>query len=279
MELLGVIGNPISHSLSPLMHNTAFKKIKKQALYVPMLVDSKQLTDAIYGARALGFTGINVTVPYKEQVLANLTDLSEEAKAIKSVNTILFKENSIIGHSTDGAGFIQAVNHDLKYDLAQKKVLVAGAGGAARAIVYHLLRHGCHIYVANRTNERAKKLVSEFDSRDSRLTVIDISDSEIDRIIPMVDVVVNTTPVGMSTAKDQVPLSTQKLTDKHTVIDIIYNPIETQLLKLAKAKGCRTQNGLGMLVWQAALAWEFWWGISPPLDIMYETVKTAVKDK
>ncbi|HHX01284.1 MAG TPA: shikimate dehydrogenase [Firmicutes bacterium] len=286
MELLGVIGNPIAHSLSPVMHNTALAAAGKKAVYLPFLVKHEELAQAIYGAQALGFTGLNVTIPFKEQVLPYLTELTPEAEVIKSVNTIAFIADRIVGHTTDGIGFIAAAKHELNFDFIRKTVLVIGAGGAARAIVAQLLAHQCRVYITNRTDHRARALLTLGDNAREQMTVVPMQLESLREIMDQVEVVINTTSVGMakpaaptsSNSQDQtqVPIPAELLLPQHLVIDIIYNPKQTLFLEMASQRGCRIQNGVGMLVWQAVKAWEFWWGITPPLDKMYQAVKASL---
>ncbi|NMB38458.1 MAG: shikimate dehydrogenase [Firmicutes bacterium] len=277
MEVLGVIGNPISHSLSPKMHNAAFHVAGKEGIYIPLLVNESQLEQAIKGAKALGFTGLNVTVPFKEKVIPYLTDLTETAETIGSVNTIKFTEDAVIGHSTDGLGFEQAAQIELGLDFSGRKILLIGAGGAARAITSQLLKHDCMLYITNRTYSRAQRLASDLGKKQGhKISVIKLEQNWLKQVIPAVDIIVNTTSVGMKETIDQTPIPTNLLHKKQTVIDIIYNPKKSLLLKTAEEKGCRTQNGVGMLVWQAVKSWEFWWGVIPPLDVMYQAVKASL---
>lgn len=277
MELLGVIGNPIGHSLSPVMHNKAFELSGKKAVYVPMLVKEDELEAAILGAKALGFLGLNVTVPFKEQVIPFLTELTPQARTIKSVNTIKFEGDQIIGHSTDGLGFEAALVQELSLGLTGKRILVVGAGGAARAIVHQILTHNCFVYLTNRTASRADQILSELTKeQQAKAKFCPLDNDALREITPQVDIIINTTSVGMAKTLDQTPISPELLETKHTVIDIIYNPGESLLLKKATEKGCQVQNGIGMLVWQAVKAWEFWWGIQPPVEQMYKTIKASL---
>jgi len=279
MELLGVIGNPIAHSLSPVMHQAALAAAGKQGIYLAFLVKPEDLGQAVRGAKALGFTGLNVTIPFKQQVLPYLDALTPEAESIQSVNTIAFTGGRIVGHSTDGIGFAAAAEHELGYDFTGKTVLVIGAGGAARAIVAQLLSQQCRVYVTNRTEARAFTLLDLAGKDPARLTVVPMQPQNLESIMAQVDAVVNTTPVGMKqqAAQPELPIPAELLLPQHLVIDIIYNPKQTLFLELARQKGCRTQNGVGMLVWQAVKAWEFWWGITPPAQVMYQAVEDALK--
>ncbi len=277
MELLGVIGNPIAHSLSPLMHNAAFKALKRDCNYQSILVEEAKLKDVIYQAQARGFTGLNVTIPFKEKVLPYLTDLTPVAKQVESVNTILFHDQEIIGHSTDGLGFIAAAESELALDFNQKQVLVVGAGGSARSIVAQLLENQAQVYITNRTLKRAENLLSLATKQQLKPIVIPLDYRELAQQIDKIDVIINTTSVGMDCSGNATPVSPALFRPHHIVIDIIYNPQETLFLKEAKSRGCKTQNGIGMLVWQAAKAWEFWWGYLPPIDIMYQAVTASLK--
>ncbi len=277
MKLFGVIGNPISHSLSPIMHEAAFKALGKSCAYLPMLVEPNQLDAALKGAAALGFTGLNVTIPFKEQVIPYLTELTDGARAIGSVNTILFKDNQIIGHSTDGLGFQWAAKEELGLEFSNRRVLVIGAGGAARAIISQLLKLNCIVYVANRTFAKIERVIRDIaQNRANQIVPLELSTNKLAQVMHQISVVINTTSVGMQETKGQTPISADLLHSNQAVIDIIYNPKESLLLRLAKEKGCPTQNGVGMLVWQAAKSWEFWLGITPPIDVMYAAVKASL---
>ncbi|MDI9419463.1 MAG: shikimate dehydrogenase [Firmicutes bacterium] len=285
MELLGVIGNPIAHSLSPVMHNAALAATGRQGVYLPFLVEHAELAQAVYGARALGFTGLNVTIPFKEHVLPYLTELTPEARRIQSVNTIAFIDDRIVGHTTDGIGFTAAAKSELDFDFSRKAVLVIGAGGAARAITAELLARQCRVYITNRTYQRAEAFRELAGSARLQLTAVPMHPEALQPIMGQVDVVINTTSVGMAKPSAQnpgresradVPIPAELLLPQHLVIDIIYNPKQTLFLRLAQEKGCRTQNGVGMLVWQAVKAWEFWWGIAPPVEPMYQAIEASL---
>lgn len=275
MQVLGVIGHPIDHSLSPQMHNAAFQAVGRDALYVPLLVKPDAVQTALAGAKALHFFGLNVTVPHKQSVIPFMDQLTPEAQAVGSVNTIRFEGHRMYGHSTDGAGFRAALEHELVKDVAGATVLVLGAGGAARAIAAELSRCGAEVLIANRTKEKATALASEF-SQGERCGM-SLDPHELRREMDAVNIVVNTTTVGMHDSQDESPIPRDLLREDLRVVDIIYNPQETKLLREAASMGCRVQNGIGMLVWQAAKSWEFWWGVSPPTAVMEEAVRTALQ--
>ncbi len=274
MQVLGVIGHPIDHSLSPQMHNAAFQAVGRDALYVPLLVQPDAVQTALAGAKALGFFGLNVTVPHKQAVIPFMDHLTAEAQAVGSVNTIRFENGRMYGHSTDGPGFRAALEQKLITDIADCSFLILGAGGAARAIAAELGRCGAHITIANRTAGKAKDLAYEFAHSEARGMGLD--PHELSRAMAAVDVVVNTTTVGMHASRGESPIPRDLLRPDLRVVDIIYNPQETQLLVDAASLGCPVLNGIGMLVWQAAKSWEFWWGVSPPTEVMEAAVRSAL---
>lgn len=259
------------------MHTSAFQALEKAAVYVPLLVQEQDLAKAIQGAQALGFTGLNVTVPFKEKVIPLLTGLTSDAQVVGSVNTILFKDNKIIGHTTDGAGFQQAMEMELGISPEHKNFLVLGAGGAARAIVHQLAKQDCQVFITNRTLQRATTLATGIAPTAVRKPiVVEQEFSRLAEVTKKSHVIINTTSLGMEATKDQSPLPIELLNKEHQVIDIIYNPAETLLLRSARELGCPVQNGVGMLVWQAVKAWEFWWGVTPPVQAMYEALNNSL---
>ncbi len=277
MDVLGVIGNPIAHSLSPVMHNNAFSASRRDAIYVPLLVEDGDLSKALAGARALGFLGLNVTIPYKEKVIPYLTDLTEEAKQIGSVNTILFANQRSYGHTTDGPGFRHSMAAELSISPKGNRFLVLGAGGSARAIVHQLVKEDCYVTIANRTQERAEALVAELMPY-AKGVLQAVGTENLASVARDANIIVNTTSAGMKATIDVSPIALDLLHKEHTVIDIIYNPQETVLLHTAKKLGCQVQNGVGMLVWQAAVAWDFWWQQQPPIEVMYQAVNHSLNE-
>lgn len=276
MEILGVIGNPIDHSLSPEMHNSAFRAVGKRAMYVPLHVQESNIGAALLGAKALGFRGLNVTIPYKETIIPFLDDLTMEAREIGTVNTILFRENKMIGHTTDGPGFVEALQEGLDLKPTGTRFLIIGAGGSARAIVNQLLKDQCHVIIANRSDKRAQKLVADLNRYAKGTIRVLESLGSLHTVVDECDVIVNTTSVGMKATRNLTPFPIEQLCDHHKVVDIIYSPQRTVLLQAAEAKGLPNINGVGMLVGQAAKAWEFWWGESPPVEVMYNAVKCSL---
>lgn len=262
---VGLIGWPVEHSVSPAMHNAAFEALGLPWRYSLIPVPPDRLGQELAGLRAGGFLGVNITVPHKQSVMPHLDEVSDSARAIGAVNTIVVKDGRLIGYNTDAGGFWRALT-EAGYDAAGKSALVLGAGGAARAVVYALARGGCRISVWNRTVERAGLLALDMRKMSSTLSVVDdLSDVKS----ADVDLLVNTTPVGMWPHVDASPWpETLPMPGHWTVFDLVYNPVETRLLAQARAAGAQAVGGLAMLVHQGALAFELWTGQSPPTEVM-----------
>jgi shikimate dehydrogenase len=270
VALYGVIGDPIAHSMSPLMHNSAFKDNGINAEYVRFHVKKEQLPEAIRGIKALGIQGVNVTVPHKEHVMSLLDGIDPLAEAIGAVNTIVNENGKLIGYNTDGLGFVEGLKNIAGDCLENKSILMIGAGGAAKAIYYTLASLGVKkIDVTNRTPGRAEKMMETcpFPLDSSFLTL-----EAAENILHHYDVIIQTTSIGMFPYIEDSPIKVNRLKQGSIVSDIIYNPLETSLLKQAKQKGALTQNGLDMFVYQGALSFKKWTGIFPSYSIMRDTV-------
>ena len=265
-KLYGVIGQPIAHSLSPLMHNAAFAAAGKNAYFSAFAVDD--LAAAIVGVRALGIAGVSVTLPHKTEVIKYLDWISPEAREIAAVNTIINRQGQLCGYNTDVAGALNALTK--KVDLAGKRVLILGAGGAARALVYGSVKAGAEVAIANRTPKRGQALAEEFGAQF-------LTPSELGRFSP--EVLVNTTSLGMFPNIAALPLAENFLNSSMLVMDIIYNPLKTRLLKAAEKSGAVIVDGLEMFVGQGALQFELWTGEKAPLKIMRDTVLEHLSQK
>ncbi|MCA1057975.1 shikimate dehydrogenase [Rossellomorea aquimaris] len=270
MALFGVIGDPIAHSMSPLMHKSAFNDKGIDAEYVKFHVQKEQLPDAILGIKALGIRGVNVTVPHKEHVMSLLDRIDPLAEAIGAVNTIVNESGKLIGYNTDGLGFVEGLKKIAGEQLENKSMLIIGAGGAARAIYYTLASSGVkRIDVTNRTPGRAEKMIEgcPFELHSDFLPL-----EASEKTLQQYDVIIQTTSIGMFPHIEDSPLVISDLKHGSIVSDIIYNPLETALLKQAKQKGALTQNGLDMFVYQGAHSFKMWTGITPSYTIMKNTV-------
>ncbi|MGE7182828.1 shikimate dehydrogenase [Peribacillus sp. NPDC006672] len=269
-KIYGVMGDPIAHSMSPDIHNDAFEKENIEAVYHHFHVTKEALNDAVKGMKALGIEGFNITIPHKTSIIPFLDEVDELALAIGAVNTVVNKNGRFIGYNTDGKGFFKSLCDEISGDIKAKKTLVIGAGGAARAIYFTLVKEGVkQVDIANRTKERAAQLVSDcpYDKISKALSIIEAEES-----LSQYDLIIQTTSSGMSPELDHSPLKVDQLKTGAIVSDIIYNPLQTKLLREAGEKGAVTQNGLGMFINQAALAFEIWTGVMPDTARMTDIV-------
>ncbi len=268
-KLYAVLGDPIAHSMSPAMHNDLFGYYHLEAEYLPFQVHQEKLGDAVNGLKALGAAGFNVTVPHKSRIMSFLDDVDELALSIGAVNTVVNKSGKLVGYNTDGSGFIKGLEPFLP-QLMNKKVLVIGAGGAARAIYFSLAKlGGFTIDLANRTVQKAEKLIVEcpFSAVSQAISL-----EEAEEKLTEYDLVIQTTSIGMHPNLSEQPLHLGRLREQAIVCDIIYNPLYTQFLQQAKLQGAAVQNGIEMFVYQGALAFEKWTGIVPDIQRMKTNV-------
>ncbi|WP_455644675.1 shikimate dehydrogenase [Methanosphaera sp.] len=264
--ITGVIGHPIEHSFSPPMHNNAYKQMDMDYKYVPFHVQPEDVKNIITAAKTMNIKGLNVTIPHKTTVIPYLDEIDETARRINAVNTISFKDGVAKGYNTDGLGAIKSIQ---KYtDLKNKKVLVVGAGGASKAITFTLINEGIHdLIIANRSKDNVDKLMTNLINETNFQNISYQPIAETNDIIEDVDIIINTTPIGMYPKHDvEPPISTDKIGIQHTVMDIIYNPLETNLLKQAKINGAKTIPGTHMLINQGIIAFEIFTGRTPSYE-------------
>jgi shikimate dehydrogenase len=277
MKIYGVFGDPIEHSLSPAMQNAAFCALGMDACYHPFRVSRERLKDAILGAFAMGFGGLNLTTPLKEKAL-EIVSPDELARAIGAVNTVSFGASSgseIRGHNTDGFGALLALeNAGVKVRGRERgresRVLLIGAGGAARAIAYTLAREGAEISIANRSLKRAEELAVSIGGRGYSLC-------DLEKLVKQSEVIINATSVGMKEGDPRL-FPGDLLQSNHAVFDIVYNR-ETELLKDARAVGALALDGVMMLVYQGAKALEIWTGQKAPANVMEKAVREGLKKR
>jgi shikimate dehydrogenase len=277
-QVFGVFGDPIAHSLSPTMHNSAFSALGMDCIYHAFKVRPDKLEKAILGAEAMGFGGLNLTVPLKEVALKlDCIKLDPLAERIGAVNTIVFGETGEIkGYNTDGLGAKQALR-EAAVEIRGSKLVVAGAGGAARAIAFQLAADGAEIIVINRTEGRAIELAQDISAAALPGKVEGRGLSGLKTLLQNADVLINTTTLGMHPNADTAIATAEELHSGLTVFDIVYNPLETRLLKEAKASGAKPVSGVSMLVYQGAEAFRLWTGIKPPVELMKKTVLEALQ--
>jgi shikimate dehydrogenase len=274
----GIIGDPVEHTMSPAMHNAAFKKLELDFVYLPWVVKPEGLKKAVAGLRALGVTGFNVTIPHKVAVLPLLDSLDPLAQKIGAVNTVVNIDGQLRGFNTDAEGFYQAlVEHGIK-PVGQKAV-VLGVGGASRAVSYILARMGMVLTIVCRPGGLTRALdIASMVKADFSTEVTVTDDGKMADALPGAVLLINTTSVGMSPYITASPVPAALLEGIPTVFDIVYNPMQTQLLKDAKKAGAKTIGGVDMLAWQGALAFEKWTGRKAPLELMrHEVVKMLEK--
>ena len=267
-NVVGLIGHPVEHSFSPPMHNAAFKKLNMDYVYTAFDVDSKNLENAIIGAKALDIKGFNVTIPHKIEVMNYLDEIDEVASLIGAVNTIDFKE--LKGYNTDGIGAIKAISEVTK--IKNKNVLIAGAGGASRAISFYIAKYNPHnLTILNRNVKKADELA--LDISNSGLMDGVNSDSIKNINLDDVDILINTTPIGMHPNINDTPVALAR--DMHedmVVFDAVYNPNETSLLKEAIKANAKPVYGIKMLLYQGVESFNIWTGKKAPLDVMEDAL-------
>ncbi len=259
IPLYGVIGNPIAHSLSPVMHNAAFSATGYAAHFNAFQVED--LESAMAGVKALGVAGLSVTLPHKTKVMEYLDWIDDQALKISAVNTVVNRQGRLCGYNTDVAGALTALQG--RIELAGRRVLILGAGGAARALVYGVVKAGGRVAIVNRNIERGAALAKEFDAQGLAFSDIENFQAEV---------LVNTTSLGMAPESKLIPLSPTLLKPSMVVMDIVYNPLKTRLLEEAERCGAVTIDGLEMFVGQGALQFEMWTGQKAPLQVMRQAV-------
>lgn len=268
--MYGVFGDPVKHSKSPIMLNRAFQETGINACYAAFHVTPENLREATLGIRALGYGGVNVTIPHKVEIMQYMDVLDESAEAIGAVNTVVHREGRLIGYNTDGIGYVRSLKEETGLNLEGMRVSVIGAGGAARGIVYALLKERPEkVTIVNRTEASATAL-AEAMKRYGAVEGMGLTDFE--NIKKEIGIVINTTSVGMHPKVEETPLPIDLLHKGMTVSDIIYNPMKTRLLLEAESIGCTTHGGLGMFIYQGAFAFEYWTGQPAPVEAMRDTV-------
>jgi shikimate dehydrogenase len=259
-EIFALFGNPVGHSLSPLMHNATFKRMNIDANYVPFCI--KNLEDAVRGIRGLDIRGVSVTIPFKTTVIPYLNEVDGSSLRIGAVNTILNDGKGCLrGYNTDWIGLIRDLNESL--EISGKIFAILGAGGAARAAVFGILKEGGIPVILNRTIEKGEKMARNFGCPFYPL-------SEIGNL--KADCLINTTPVGMAPDRERSPLARESLVNFRWVMDLIYNPLKTKLLRDAEEAGCMVLPGVGMFVNQGAEQIKIWKGVEPPRAFMKQIV-------
>ncbi|MGM0501808.1 MAG: shikimate dehydrogenase [Bacillota bacterium] len=276
-KVTGIFGYPVEHSLSPQMHNQAFAALKLNYNYLPFAVEPDNLGQAVEGIRALNIKGVNVTIPHKQKVIPYLDQLTEEAELIGAVNTIENQAGTLIGHNTDGRGFIRSLKEESDFVAAGKQAVIIGAGGAARAIAFQLALEGLNkLMITDLDFEKAENLSTEIEEQ-LDLSVTAIKQQQLVEVMSDTDLVVDATPVGMHPNVDVDPVVEAELLHQEMIVyDLVYNPRETVLLKAAEQVGAEGISGLGMLLYQGVIAFEIWTGKEAPVEKMRAALESGL---
>ena len=270
-----VLGHPVRHSLSPRMHNAAFEALGIDAVYLALDVNPEQLTTILSALSVLQFGGVNITVPLKEDAFRTVERLDDSAEQMGAVNTVVFSAEGMVGYNTDGTGFSRAVKENFSFSFAGRRILILGAGGAARAAAMACAREGAaQIAVANRTPSRAECLVQDLLQRNAALDAVSIGLSEAERNAHEFDLVVQSTSVGLR-AGDAPVLTRKAFREGQCVYDMVYTQPLTATLMEARAAGAAVANGIDMLLYQGVCAFELWTGRTAPAAIMRNALRSA----
>lgn len=267
-KVTGLFGYPVEHSLSPAMHNAAFRHLNMDYCYVTFSVKPDFLADAVKAIRALNLAGVNVTVPHKENVIPYLDEIDGEALSIGAVNTIKNENGRLIGYNTDGRGFMQSLSES-SIDIKEKRILIIGSGGASRAIGYYLCKESSVVYLYDIDIQKAQSLVNYLRTIKENVVVVDEKDISRKDFFRGVDIIINATPLGLR-PEDPLPINISFINREHIVCDLIYK--ETPLLKEASMIGCKTLDGMGMLLWQGVFAFQIWTAVVPPVEVMRDAL-------
>ena len=273
-RLAAVVANPIKHSISPFIHNSAFEATNTNGVYLAWEVDAAELAETVANIRRCQMYGINLSMPYKEQVIPYLDQLSEEACLIGAVNTVVNREGTLIGYNTDGKGFFKSLP---SFKISRKRLVLLGAGGAAKAILAQAILDGVSqisVFVRSSSIEKTRPYLEKIQNATGfGVDLFALEDiQELQDSITKADLLVNATSVGMDGSSQPIPTGIV-LPEKLLVADVIYQPFETPFLKWARNQGNQSINGLGMLLYQAAEAFELWTGKEMPTDQIWESLK------
>ena len=275
-EIYGIFGYPVEHTFSPGMHNAAFKRLGMDACYVPFAVHPDRLGEAARAILPLGLRGLNITVPHKEKIIQYLDELSEEARLIGAVNTVEIRQGRLVGHNTDGRGFLRSLKENSGFNPKGKKILFIGSGGAARAVGFCLALAGAaKIYVRDLDTRKADLLVSDIRAKTGADTASIHDDGSLAAYAADADCLINATPLGLKRS-DPLPIPRDLVMKKHLACDLVYNPPETAFLRTAKSRGAKRLAGLGMLLYQGVIAFEIWTGKEAPVKIMKNALSRQI---
>jgi shikimate dehydrogenase len=274
INLCGLIGYPLKHSISPQMHNTAFDALDLNFVYFPLEVKKSSLKDVIVALKELNFCGVNVTIPHKESIVKFLDVLDTSAVEVGAVNTILNKKGKLVGYNTDIIGFLKTLRK-FRIKTNRENVVILGTGGVAKAVAVGLLKNGASVTVVGRNMQKCTTFAKRF----QRLGQIkSYTFSNIENALSNAHIVVNCTPIGMYPDIENSPLKKNSINRDMVIFDLVYNPIKTKLLRFAKEKGAKAISGIDMLVYQGAESFELWTGKKAPIEVMTYAALTNLQE-
>lgn len=273
--LVGLLGYPLKHSKSPHMHNTSFEALGLDHVYMAFEVQEGHIKEGLDAMRILNAEGCNITMPHKKKVLEYLDDISNDARIIGSVNTVKNDNGKLTGYNTDGRGFVKALEEN-SVEFKGKKIVLAGAGGAARAVATQLAYDGAkELVLFNRTLSSAEEIIDNINKNipTCKGIALEMDEEVLKKEIEDAAILVNCTSLGMKATIDQAIISSPEALRKDLfVADIVYDPAQTKLLKMAEQAGCRYMNGLMMMIWQGAIAFKIWTGKDMPVDLIKKEI-------
>lgn len=276
--IYGIFGHPVEHTFSPGMHNAAFAAIGMDACYVPLGVTPADLDAAVRAIVPLGLKGLNITVPHKEKVIPFLDGMAEDARLIGAVNTIEVQRGRLIGHNTDGRGFLRSLREDAGFRPKGRSFVIAGAGGAARAVAFSLaLADARSIVLCDTDGKKAKKLADDVRKRTGIVTAA-LLPADIGAPAREAHCLINATPLGLRPG-DPLPIPKTHIRKGQLVCDLVYNPPLTGLLRTARSAGAGTLSGIGMLLYQGVIAFEVWTGRKAPVEVMRRALVRQVRSR
>jgi shikimate dehydrogenase len=282
-RILGLMGNPVEHSISPQLHNTICTALNVDAVYVPFKVEKSDLERAVKGLKAINVAGFNVTIPYKKEVMKYIDDNTKEALLMGAVNTVKNIDGRFYGYNTDAEGFSRSFKEETGTGFKGKRIVMLGAGGASRAIAVKLAIEGAVcISILNRTLSRAQEIVDIISNNyETSIQCLENGDSKQAELFKNADIIINTTSVGMFPGTENCPIDKSIVFEENQIIyDLIYNPVKSKLLKRAEKSGCKAINGMGMLFYQGIYAYEIWTGIKLSDEFkkdIYKSFKNILK--
>ena len=282
MRIFGILGYPLGHSLSPVMHAAAFRELGVEALYAPFEVSPQQLGVVLRGLRVCGIDGLNVTIPHKTRILRHLdrrTEVADTAVRVGAVNTLVGNGRQLVGHNTDVEGFKQALRHELRLAMRGRRALVLGGGGAARAVAWALAdEQAGELYVANRTAAKARALVRCLRQGGwaGSIAVVPFERRRLADALRRVELLVNATSLGLH-AGDPLPVDPRGFHSRLAVADLVYRSPTTELVRAARRRGALAMDGVPMLVYQGAESFRLWWDRPAPIAAMRRAVETTIR--